>query len=556
MPNDLVTLKALAKELTDSLSDGRVDKVGMPSEDELVLLIRARGVNRNLYITCRSDMPRIHFTRSKQANMPVPPAFCMLARKRLTGGVVKEVKCLNEDRLLELTVLTRNELNDATVTRVITEIMGGASNIVLADENYKIIDSVKRVMNEHSRPVFPGVEYTFPARGKALLSDVTAVGATLESAPDVKSVYSAINGISKESAAEIIALDSRFGTQKACSVLDDLYASELYAPCTVYDGEKCVGYFAYPYFSLKEKCTTKPQESLSAAMDEYYAESAAKARKNRDTLSIKRKLKSLINKVEKRIAEAQKTLSESANKDRYLELGEILKCNMYRIEKGSSIIECDDFYNTQRIKIALNPAISPKKNVEHYFKKYNKAKGAEAYARQELIRETELRDYLESIKASIENSDTEAEYDEIRQELDAIISPKKTASVHNPKKPKKTPPLRLKIGEHVAYVGKNNKQNDEVTFGIADGGDIWLHTKQFHGAHGVIIAKNGEVPIRTILTVASIVAYYSEAKDNPKVEVDYTRRKYVKKLGKPGLVTYTDYKTVVVEPTPPSDDLI
>lgn len=554
MPNDLITLKALSHELTDALRDGRVDKVGMPSEDELVLLIRARGVNRLLYATCRSDMPRLHFTKTKLANMPVPPAFCMLARKRLTGGVVKNVTCLNEDRLIEITVLTRNELNDATTTRVIIEIMGGASNIILADENLKIIDAVKRVMNEHSRPVFPGVEYTYPERHKKLLSDADGVNETLLSnTGDPKGVYSEINGISKESASELIALSQEMGAKRASEILDDMYSTR-YEPCVMYDGEKLTGYYAYPYVSLANKYRVVPTISLSEAMEIYYSEGAEKARKNRETLSIKRKLKTLLTKVERRLAEAKKTIDESAEKERFLELGEILKCNMYRIEKSSSIIECDDFYNTQRVKIALNPAISPKKNVEYYFKKYNKAKGAEAYAKQEIEKNTELKEYLESIKVSIENSDTAPEFDEIRQELDALIAPKKTASVHNPKKPKKTPPLRLKIDGYTVYVGKNNKQNEEVTFGIATGGDIWLHAKNYHGAHGIIISENGPVPERVLVAVAEIVAYYSEAKESPKAEVDYTKRKFVKKLGKPGLVTYTDYKTLVVTPKAPLSD--
>lgn len=556
MPNDLITLKALSLELTDALRDGRVDKVGMPSEDELVLLIRARGVNRLLYATCRSDMPRLHFTKTKLANMPVPPAFCMLARKRLTGGVVKEIKCLNEDRLIEITVLTRNELNDATITRVIVEIMGGASNIILADENFKIIDAVKRIMNEHSRPVFPGVEYTYPERHKKLLSDIEGVRQTVEThVGDPKGVYSEINGISKESATELLTLSAETEVENATRILVDMYHDKSYAPCIMYDGEKIIGYYAYPYRSVKDKYKVVPYSSLSEAMETYYSEGAEKARKNRETLSIKRKLKTLLTKVEKRLAEAKKTIEESAEKERFLELGEILKCNINRIKKGASIIECDDFYNTQRVKIALNPAISPKKNVEYYFKKYNKAKGAEAHARQEIEKNTELKEYLESIKASIENSDTTQEYEEIRLELDALIAPKKTASVHNPRKPKKTPPLRLKIDGYTVYIGKNNKQNEEVTFGLASGGDIWLHAKNYHGAHGIIIAENGPVPERVLEAVAEIVAYYSEAKTSPKAEVDYTRRKFVKKLGKPGLVTYTDYKTIVVTPkAPPSDN--
>ncbi len=552
MPNDLVTLKALASELKDQLTLGRIDKIGMPSEDEVVLLVRSRGVNRNLYLCCRSNMPRVHFSTEKYLNTPVPPTFCMLLRKHILGGVVEDVKMLNDDRLMEFTVVARNELNDSTTFRLIVEIMGGASNVILTTEGYKIIDAVKRVMNAESRVVFPQAEYTFPAKSKVLLSDVEGVKKALDGAT-VKEVYGRVNGLSKESALELLSLSEKEGVTLAVERLNDMYSHPSYNPVSEYDEKgNCLGFYAYPYLSREGKGTFKKEESLSSAIESFFRSTASVTKKQRDTLKLNQKLKALITKTEKRIAENERTISQSKDKERYLELGEILKCNMYRIEKGMSVISCDDFYNSTVVKIPLDGTISPKKNVERYFKRYNKAKGAEAYAKEELVRLKELQEYLKTIKASIQNSSTEAEYKEISLELDSLKKggKKEQENAHkkNPKKPKKTPPLSFDLEGFRVYVGKNNVQNDEVTFNLAEGGDTWLHTKTYHGSHGVIISKGKSVPDRVLERVAEVVAYYSEARENPKVEVDYTLRKNVKKLGKIGLVNYVNYRTIIVTP--------
>ncbi len=550
MPNDLITLKALAKELNDNLTDGRIDKIGMPSEDEVYLLIRARGVNRNLYLCARSNMPRVHFSTERIPNTAVPPTFCMLLRKYILGGIIESVKMLNEDRLMEITVVARNELNDATTFRLIIEIMGGASNIVLTSGDYQIIDAVKRVMNAESRTVFPKVAYTFPEKSKALLRDLESVKNAVEKGT-VKDVYGAINGLSKESAQELIELTKSIGVLEATARLNDVYSSSAYSPVLEVDEKGVpIGFFAYPYLSRKGNFIK--QELLSTAIENYYKSTAEKTKKTRDTLKINQKLKTLMTRTEKRIKENEETLNHAKDKERFKELGEILKCNIYRIEKGSSIIICDDFYNMGSVEIALDSTISPQKNVEKYFKRYNKAKGAENYAREELKRLKELKEYLLSIKVAVQNSSTEQEYKEISLELDSLKKggnkENENARKKNPKKPKKTPPLTFDLEGFKVYIGKNNVQNDEVTFNVAEGGDLWLHTKTYHGSHGVIISRGKEVPVRVIERVAEVVAYYSEARENPKVEVDYTARKNVKKLGKIGLVNYVNYKTIVVSP--------
>ena len=552
MPNDLITLKALASEMNDLLTQGKIDKIGMPSPDEVLLVVRARGVNRALYLSARSDSPRVHFTSVRFPNTPTPPNFCMLLRKHVLGGTVEGVKVLNEDRLFEFTIVARNELNDATTFRLIIEIMGGASNIILLKEDYTIIDAVKRVMNLESRVVFPGAKYTYPSKSKAPISDVEKVEeatATL----DQKEVYSRINGLSKESALELIFKVKEEGALLASKRLNDLYSHPEFCPVSQYDEKgKCIGFFAYPYSSRIDKGEYKKEDTLSGAIDAFFKETGEQTKKTRDTLKLNQKLKALVNKTEKRIKENERTLALSEEKERFKELGEILKCNIYRIERGMSIIKCDDFYNTGVVEIALEPTISPQKNVERYFKRYAKAKGAEAYAREELKRLLELREYLKSIKVAVQNSSTEQEYQEINLELDALKkSPKQDANEHhkkNPKKPKKTPPLSFEISGFKVYVGKNNIQNDEVTFTLGEGSDLWLHVKTYHGAHGIIKSKGKPVPDKVLERVAEVVAYYSEARENSKVEVDYTERKYVKKLGKIGLVNYVNYKSIMVTP--------
>ena len=552
MPNDLVTLKALAGEMNFLLTQGKIDKIGMPSNDEVLLVVRARGVNRALYLSARSDSPRVHFTSLRFPNTPTPPNFCMLLRKHILGGTIEGVKVLNEDRLFEFTICARNELNDATTFRLIIEIMGGASNIILLKDDYTIIDAVKRIMNLESRVVFAAVKYTYPQKSKALLTEIEEVGNALTS-DNAKEVYSKINGLSKESALELIAQSKIEGVENACRRLNDLYSHPDFRPVAEYDENgKCTGFFAYPYESRKDNGAFKETETLSDAIDAYFKTTGEQTKKTRDTLKLNQKLKALITKTERRIRDNTETLEHSSDKERYKELGEILKCNIYRVERGMKSITCDDFYTGSTVEIALEPTLSPQKNVEKYFKKYAKAKGAEAYAKEELKRLLEQREYLKSIKVAVQNSSTEQEYNEISLELDSL---KKTPRVSdkdhhkkNPKKPKKTPPLSFELCGYKVYVGKNNQQNEEVTFTIGESGDTWLHVKTYHGAHGIIKTKGSALPDKVLERVAEVVAYYSEARDGGKVEVDYTLRKHVKKLGKPGLVNYVNYKTIVVCP--------
>ena len=559
MPNDFITLKALANELDTTLVGGRIDKVTMPSEEEVAFVVRANSTNYCLYASCRAGSTRIHLSTKKYTGLPVAPNFCMLLRKYLYGGVIKSISLLNEDRIFDLVAVAKNELNDESEYHLIIEIMGGASNVILTEGNYKIIDAVKRVISEKSRVIIPKFDYSLPYRNKALLDDYDSIAkldlrisdkACVE--PE-KEVLSALNGLSKESAREIIALSKVMPLEDACSIMNNVVFYDKYSPSIFVDADGTPkGFYAYPYLSLKNKGEWKTRKNLSECIEEFYAESVAKEKKQRDTKILRLAVKRAKQKFEKKRDDTYKKIEECKEKERVREFGELLKCNLYRLEKGMKSIECEDYYNgSTPITIKLDETLSPNQNVEKYFKKYYKMKGAESFALKDIEDILRSIEYLTSIEVSIENCVTEEEYKEIEKELDAFLGKGKKTPINPKKKPKiekKTPPLSTVYEDYKIYVGRNNQQNEEVTFSLANGGDLWLHAKNYHGAHGVIISKNAEVPARIIRYVAECVAYYSTGRESSKVEVDYTQRKFVKKLNRPGLVTYTNNKTMVVEP--------
>lgn len=541
MPNDMITLKAHAKELSEALAGGKINKISAAGGDIFYIFLRAKGKNRILYASVRSEVAGIFLTERTAGEFGAPNNFCMCLRKHLVGATVEGFDIINEDRIVAMRLISKNELNDAARYSLITEIMGGASNIVLTDGDDTVIDAAKRILNENSRPVYPHFKYEPPKRGKILLSSLEAPD-VLKNAGSPEEAFAALNGLSKESAAELYRLVSEIGAEKALSRMDDLYAYEGYSPA-VSEGSKRA-FYAYPYSGVT-RYTAVP--SLSAAMDLTYSLTVRERETSRRSAAVRKRLSALEKKLKKHIEQSRNVLSDPGKKERYLELGEILKCNFSRIQRGMSIIECYDFYNTRNVKIELNPTFSAKKNVEHYFKQYAKAKGAESFAREDLKRSEELSERVKELKTYIRNCSSEAEFKEIDEELSSL-SGKPTLPVRGKaKNTPKTPPYREEIEGFTVFVGKNSKQNERVTFELAGASDVWLHAKNFHGAHGLIVSGGKEVPDSVIERAAAIVAGFSECADAPKAEVDYTLRKFVKRL-KGSRVTYTEYKTVVVKP--------
>ena len=542
----MITLKALAAELTSMLEGGRINRI-QSADRALYFGVRAKGKNGVLTLSYAPNAAGIYLTRATNDAAGVPGNFCMCLRKHLTGAVIDGFDIVNEDRIVGMRLTSKNELNDAARYTLYAEIMGGASNVILADASDTVIDAARRIINENSRPVYPRAVYVPPTRGKTELSLPEAAGILLE-AENAAEVYGALNGLSKASAEELLYLKNAVGAEKALARMNNLYSSDVYRPgiCSVNGG-----YYAYPYEAVKEDFTETG--TLSRAVDMCLG-AAAKARAvAARSAKVRKLLKALEKKTARHIAEDLETIQNSDRAERYKELGEILKCNIHRMERGMSIIECDDFYNTRSVKIELNPTFSPKKNIEHYFKLYSKAKGAKAYAEEDLKRSEEMSDKIRELKTYISNCTAEAEFNEIEAELNRA-SGKRAArgAAAKVRAPKKTPPYSGEYRGYIFYVGRNSAQNERVTFELASPGDIWLHAKGFHGGHGIVVKKSGDVPADVIEYVARIVAGYSECAASGRADVDYTVRSRVKRL-KGTRVTYTGQKTVSVEPLRPDE---
>lgn len=546
MPCDMITLKALAAELTSMLEGGRINKI-QSADRALYFGVRAKGKNGVLTLSYAPNAAGIYLTRAINDAAGVPGNFCMCLRKHLTGAVIDGFDIVNEDRIVGMRLTSKNELNDAARYTLYAEIMGGASNVILADASDTVIDAARRIMNENSRPMYPRVIYVPPTRGKTELSLPEAAEILLE-AENAAEVYGALNGLSKASAEELLYLKNAVGAEKALARMNNLYSSDVYRPgiCSVNGG-----YYAYPYEAVKEDFTETG--TLSRAVDMCLGAAAKVRAVAARSAKVRKLLKALEKKTARHIAEDLETIQNSDRAERYKELGEILKCNIHRMERGMSIIECDDFYNTRSVKIELNPTFSPKKNIEHYFKLYSKAKGAKAYAEEDLKRSEEMSDKIRELKTYISNCTAEAEFNEIEAELNRA-SGKRAAhgSAMKVRAPKKTPPYSGEYKGYIFYVGRNSAQNERVTFELASPGDVWLHAKGFHGGHGIVVKKSGDVPADVIEYVARIVAGYSECAASGRADVDYTVRSRVKRL-KGTRVTYTGQKTVSVEPLRPDE---
>jgi len=544
MPNDYMTLNALAGELHTSLANGRINRINMPADDEAILEIYTRSGSRTLVLCARKPVARLHLTGKKRGFSNTPPTFCMLLRKHLTGGEIAGVALLYGDRIAALDILSRNELHDLTRYRLILEI-GGSPNLILTDESGCIFDCTRRTTLDTARPLMPGLKYTPPAQNKPNLFCVPAD--TLPQTATAAELLKNYVGISKETAAEIEYLSAVTPLPGVVGELSDLVHTQRFSPCALMADGKPVGYFAFPYVSYHNGVFQK-KDTLNEAIDAFYSENSDTDSGRRATAGLRQSVKKMLTKTEKKLIDNSNRMTECAEKDKYLETGELLKCNAYAVAPGQLSIEVYDFYHDCQRTVALDPVLSPIKNAAVYFKKYAKLKGAEAYAKKEHLTLLDTQEYLLNIWESLDNCANDAELAEITAEITALsgAAPKKGGK--GSKKEKPSQPLKLEVGDFTVYLGKNNIQNDTVTFKLASGRDIWMHAKHYHGAHAVILTEGRDVPAAILARVASFVAFYSGARSSTTAEVDYTRRANVKHLGKPGLVTYAEYKTVNVKP--------
>lgn len=562
MPNDYITVKALAEELHEKLSGGKINKIYMPEKDEITLAVRSQGENFLLAVSTNPQNPRMHLTSVRKENPPVAPGFCMYLRKYFTGATITEVKIIGEDRIIAIKALSRNEMHDEISISLVAEMMGRYSNLIALDQNGNIGAAIKQVPFDTAtkRCILPGIKYSAPTQSKIAPSDKIGLTAALRSFNGENlSSFVAQNfaGYSKSSAAFAVKLaglseQEMLDEQKSKKLLDALdklnivRSTSLYAPCCLKNGDVYTDYFICPYGEGDYEFFP----TLSECIERATAVKERTERHREHTKELSKYYKNFVAREEKKLQKSRARLKECEDAEYYKKCGDLITINLYAIKRGLSSFTASDVYDpdSASIEIPLDPALSPQQNAQAYYKKYAKLKRTVAVVTQQIEETEKTLDAARDIGRAIKLCSSSAECAEIESELALLGAIRKKRA--QDKRTKPSLPMEYEVGGFKVLVGKNNLQNERLTFKTAQGGDIWMHVKDAHGSHLIVLSEGKDVPEEVLRVCAEIAAFHSQAAEADKVTVDHTRRKRVKRhpSGKLALVTYSEYKSLSVKP--------
>ncbi len=579
MAFDGITIAALKNELENKILGGRIDKIYQPENDEIILVIRCFGTSLKLLLTANPSNPKFHITNIAKNNPANPPLFCMVLRKHLQSGKIIKLEQINFDRILNIYIESLNEMGDYSVKKLVLEIMGRHSNIILVDENNIILDSAKHISHDKSsvREVLPGKEYSLPPEQNkidTLNIDVNNFYDSINSNKTKKIqniIYQSYNGISPVIASElcvraeispsdvpeIIPNDKiRLLYSKFYDLVEDIKNNN-FSPELIKNGKKLIDFspFEMTQFVSYEK---EKFDSMSELVEKYYKTKDLSYRINQKTQDLKHLISQNIERCVRKKEIQIQTLKNIENREELRLYGELLTANIYSIKKGMTSITLPNFYseNTENVTISLEGDLTPSENAQKYFKLYNKAKRTFEALKEQIKSNDDELNYLEGVFISVSNCTDEQDIKEIRSELRESGYIKKSKNASQKKSQKRSKPMHFVSSDGFdIFVGKNNVQNDELTLKFARSRDIWLHTKIIPGSHVVIVTEGREVPDSTLNEAVNLAAYFSKARESALVPVDYTEKKNVKKPNgaKPGMVIYETNKTAYVTP---SEDFI
>ena len=565
MPFDAIFISNLSKELNTACGS-RIDKISQPQRDEIVISLRAAGFNKKLLISVRSGSSRISFTEQNFENPAVPPMFCMLLRKHLTGGKLLSVTQHSLERMLTLCISATDEMGERKNLRLITEFIGNQSNVILVNEDGRILDALKRSdIETNARLIQPGAIYALPpAQEKKSPFDATVLDDILEMGEVTldRAILENVAGVSPLVAREIaycvgedLLVSNMTDAQKSAFLSAFATFKEIAqngTPYMLFAQDGMPKDFSFlPINQYGNLYTLKEYDSFSQLLDAFYCERDAAARIKRSASDVLRVVSSTKARLEKKLFIRQKEKEKCKDREKYRIYGELIKANIHLIKNGSTFAEVPNYYdeNLNTIRIPLDPALSPQACAAKYFKEYRKLCSAEQTLGA-LIADCESEQaYIKSVEDALLRAESMAEILDIHDELvsTGYIRKQKNKTV----KHKSLPPRKYESSDgFLILVGRNNAQNDTLTLRTAQKDDIWLHTKNIHGSHVIIVSDGQEIPDRTILEAASLAAFHSQAKDSSQVPVDYTAVKHVKKPAgaRPGMVIYKTNNTVFVTP--------
>ena len=584
MAFDGITTANLVSELNKELVGGGISRIIQPERDELFLTIKNNRQQYFLLMSANASLPLMYLTDKKKEAPMTAPNFSMLLRKHIQGGQITAVRQPSLERIIILEIAHRDELGDLRTKQLIVELMGKHSNIIFADEENRIIDSIKRVPSSVSsvREVLPGREYFIPETLKKedpLLADAASFSKAMSSYSGdlVHAMYGTYTGISPSAAeefayeaSELLAkreADAVFDARSSYALLGDAakealcevflghmedVRTETFFPNIVMKKDEPVefGSFVYHMYGHGDySCRT--YQSVSTMITDFYGARERSSRIRQKSADLRHVVTTALDRTNKKFALQEKQMLSTKKKDQYRIYGEMLNTYGYEAKAGDKELSCINYYTNEPITVPLDVMLTPSENAQKYFNRYNKLKRTQEALTEQLKETAADREQLESCLQAIDLAENEADLADIRRELaDYGFIQKKGPVKKGVKREVKSAPYCYRSSDgFLMYVGKNNYQNDELSFKIADGNDWWFHAKGAPGSHVIVKAQGRELPDRAFEEAGALAAYYSSQRKAPKVEIDYTLRRNLRKTngGKPGFVIYhTNYSLMAV----------
>lgn len=582
MPLDALCLSGLVHELDQAVTGGKVDKIYQPGRDEVILAVRSpKQGNVKLLLSANPTHPRPQLTALSRENPDVPPMFCMLLRKHLSGARLLAVEQVPLERVVIFTLEALNELGDRVERKLVLEAIGRRSNLILLDGDGRILDCMRRVESNlgsgdsRQRTLLPGMFYRLPpaqdkldptAQSREDLENLLATAP--EQAQADRWLLDTFGGLSPLVCRELafqaggdveVRLDT-LGIQGRERLLDKLEAllgdvKEFHVtPTMILRDGKPSDFTFFPVAQYQNAAETLACPSFSAMLDQFFEQREHLERVKQKGQDLIRSVTTARDRTARKIAHQEQELAATQDRERLRQLGDILTSNFYQMQRGMARLRTVDFYDPEgkEVDIKLDPLLTPQQNAAKYYKEYNKAKTAEVVLTQQLEKGRRELEYLNSVLENITLAEGERDLGEIRQELTDTGYLRRASKAKGREKRVSSKPMEFRSSSGLRIsVGKNNTQNDLLTCKLAFKSDIWFHTQKIHGSHVILWTEGKEPDLQSLNEAACLAAWFSQARDSSKVPVDYTPVKYVKKPNgaRPGMVTYTTYETAWVTPS-------
>lgn len=567
MAFDGIVIANLVKDLNQYIKNGRISKIAQPETDELLLTIKGDEGTVRLLLSASASLPLLYLTEKNKPSPLTAPNFCMLLRKHIANGRITAVTQPDFERIVNIEIEHRNDLGDLCKKTLIVEIMGKHSNLIFCDESGKIIDSIKHISGNVSsvREVLPGRTYFIPQtqdKISPLFANQEYFFNRVLTKPSsaAKAIYGSYNGISPLIASEICHRASIDGDLPATGLSEDeklhlfrqftYFMEEIqegsFSPNIVLRGKEPVE-FSSVHLSQYGDYTEQSYDSISAVLENYYSQRSSYTRIRQKSSDLRRIVQTALERSRKKYDLQKKQLKDTEKREKYKVYGELIHTYGYGLPEGAKTLEAVNYYTNEPIQIPLDPTLTAAANAEKYFERYNKQKRTFEALSQLIVETEEETLHLESISTALDIAVSEDDLTQIKEELIQYGYIKKRGNAKK-EKTKSKPFHYISTDGYHMYVGKNNFQNDELTFKLASGGDWWFHAKNIPGSHVIVKSEGETLPDRVFEEAGRLAAYYSKSRGNEKVEIDYLQRKNVKKPGgsKPGFVVYyTNYSLTI-----------